>query len=190
MSTLPKTFLTPEQYLEIERMAEVKSEYYDGEMFSMSGGTVVHSLLAVNLITLLRNGLKGNSCRPVNSDLRLCANPRGPFCYPDAMIICGDMQFLDSRRDVITNPAVIFEVLSPSTAAFDRGRKFHAYQQIETLREYVLVSQDAHIIERFERQSDNRWLLSMYRGLSAVLELSSVPCTLSLADVYADINIF
>lgn len=122
MSSQPKTFLTPQEYLEIERKAEYKSEYYAGEMFAMSGGTANHSFIGCNIIALLTAKLRGSSCRAANSDLRVSVTPHGPFYYPDAMILCGEIKFADNRQDVVTNPVVIFEVLSPSTATYDLGR--------------------------------------------------------------------
>lgn len=189
MSTRPETLLTPEQYLEIERHAETKSEYFHGRMYAMSGGTGNHAFLATNILIALGAALRGTNCRAVNSDLRVLTSQSGLYTYPDAMILCGAPHYVDSHADVLTNPTVIFEVLSPSTAAYDRGAKFHSYRQIESLKEYVLVAQDAYTVERFERQPGNRWLLSIHSGMDGTLDLSSVSCSLPLASIYTGVDI-
>lgn len=188
MSSQPKTFLTPQEYLEIERKAEYKSEYYAGEMFAMSGGTANHSFIGCNIIALLTAKLRGSSCRAANSDLRVSVTPHGPFYYPDAMILCGEIKFADNRQDVVTNPVVIFEVLSPSTATYDLGEKFMQYQRIDSLREYVVVHQDSILVQRFERREDGQWLAAFHNGLEGMVTLSSVPCALPMAEIYEGIQ--
>jgi Uma2 family endonuclease len=188
MSTQPKTFLTPEEYLEIERKAEFKSEYYAGEMFAMSGGTANHSFIGCNIIALLTTKLRGSSCRAANSDLRVGVARNGPFYYPDAMILCGEIKYLDNRQDVVTNPAVIFEVLSPSTATYDLGEKFIQYRRLDSLREYVVVHQDTRLVQRFERREEGQWLLTFYEGLEGAVALSSAPCVLPMAEIYEGIQ--
>jgi Uma2 family endonuclease len=131
--------------------------------------------------------LKGSTCRMANSDLRLAVSPDGLYTYPDAIVICGEPQFL--HPDTITNPVVIFEVLSPSTAAYDRGPKFRHYRSIPALREYILVSQDDYLIERYERRSQECWLLSETSGIDQSVTLQSVPCTLALRDIYYEIDL-
>ncbi len=187
-TTQPKTFLTPEEYLEIERKAEFKSEYYAGEMFAMSGGAANHSFIGCNIIALLTAKLRGSSCRAANSGLRVCAAPHGPYYYPDAMILCGEIKYADNRQDVVTNPVVIFEVLSPSTATYDLGEKFIQYRRLDSLREYVVVHQDSRLVQRFERWEEGQWLLTFYQGLEGVVTLSSVPCVLPMAEIYEGIQ--
>src|SRR5690242_16529859 len=142
MSTLPNTYITPEQYLEIDRQAERKSEYYDGEMFAMAGAGFAHNLLATNLIAGLHGQLRGGPCRVLPSDQRVRIGPAGRYGYPDATVVCGKAEFADDRRDILLNPTVVIEILSPSTASFDRGFKFDAYTAITSMREYILIASD------------------------------------------------
>lgn len=132
--------LTPLEYLAVERAAPTKSEFYDGEMFAMAGGTAVHSLIGTNAAIEFGNKLRGKKCVPYNADLRIQVQATGLFTYPDLSVICGPLQFADADDDTVLNPSVLVEVLSPSTEAYDRGQKFLQYRQIPTLREYLLVS--------------------------------------------------
>jgi Uma2 family endonuclease len=188
MSTLPKSFITPEQYLEIDRQAERKSEYYDGEMFAMAGVGVAHNSIVWNLIASLNPHLRGRRCRGYPSDLRVRIAPDRRYSYPDVTVVCGEPEFLDEQRDVLPNPTLIVEVLSPSTASFDRGFKFDAYTAMESLREYVLVASDRASVEVFSRQLDGRWLLAKAIGTEASAALESVGCKLALADIYENVE--
>ena len=155
MSTLPKTYITPEQYLEIDRQAERKSEYYDGEMFAMAGAGWAHNLIVCEPDPRARHSsFAGGPCTR-SSERHACSRrSTGRYVYPDATVVCGKPQFADDRRDILLNPTVIFEVLSPSTASFDRGFKFDAYTAIPSLREYVLDRVRPHIrVEVFSRQA-------------------------------------
>lgn len=177
-------FLTPEQYLEIERKAETKSEYLRGVMRAMAGGTLTHSRIQNSLSREAGNALKHQPCGIFGPDLKLLVSSTGLYTYPDAMILCGPPQFADDRNDTVTNPVVIFEVLSPSTEAYDRGGKFSHYRALESLEEYVLISQSEARVERFRRLSGNRWVLSESIGIEAAMELESVPCRLALSEIY------
>ena len=183
-----KSPLTVEEYLRIEREAPYKSEYYGGEMFSMAGGTARHSLLAVNLVIALGSRLRGRRCTPYNSDLRIGIPGDDLYTYPDVSIFCEPMTFLPGTDDTATNPTVIIEVLSKATEAYDRGKKFAHYRQLPSLREYLLVAQDAPVIERFTCESDDRWVLTTARGLDAVLPLPVIEADLPLAEVYAKVD--
>jgi len=185
-SPLP-TRLTPEEYLAIEREAEFKSEYYDGQMFAMSGGSLPHSVLPARLTAALSRSVRARGCEVTNSELRVRVTPRGPFFYPDISIYCGEPQLADDYRDVLLNPLVVIEVLSKSTEAHDRGFKFDAYRKIESLQEYVLVSQKEPHIEVYLRQPQGKWLLSHYVGMDAVCVFSSLDCYVSLSDIYEGI---
>jgi Uma2 family endonuclease len=189
VSTLPKTFLTPEEYLEIERDAEFRSEYYQGEMFAMAGGTETHTVLVDNLVFELRQKLRGGSCRSYSRDMRVRVSPTGLYTYPDLIIVCGERKFLDDTRDTLLNPAVIIEVLSKSTEAYDRGKKFDHYRTLESLQEYVLVSQDEAQVESFRRQPGAEWLFKVAKGLDAEISLESVQCSLRLADIYEAVDL-
>jgi len=189
MASQPRTFLTPEQYLAIERAAEYKSEYYGGEMFAMSGARESHNLITVNLITELRRQLRQRACRLYTSDMRVRVSASGLYTYPDAVALCGEPQFLDDTRDTLLNPNLIAQVLSPSTEAYDRGRKFEHYRTIESLREYLLISTERVSAELFVRQADGRWLLSAATNMEDVLDLQSVGCRVALVDLYEDVDL-
>lgn len=183
-----KTPLTVEEYLRIEREAPYKSEYYGGEMFSMAGGSARHSLLAANIGGILGAHLRGHRCTAYTSDLRIGIPSDDLYTYPDVSIFCEPLTFMPGTDDTATNPTVIIEVLSKTTEAYDRGKKFEHYRQLPSLREYLLVSQDTPVIERFTRESDDRWVLTTARGLGAVLPLPVIEAELPLAEVYAKVD--
>ena len=184
MSTQPKTFLTPEQYLAIEREAEYKSEYFQGEMFAMAGAGEAHNVLVGNLVAGLHQQFRSRPCRVYSNDMRVRVSATGLYTYPDVVAACGERRFLDERRDTLLNPSLLVEVLSPSTEAYDRGRKFEHYRSIESLREYLLVASDRVHAELYTRQPDGRWLLTSADRLEDSLDLESVGCRLALLDLY------
>jgi len=159
MSTGALQRYTVEEYLARERAAETKSEFYDGEIFAMAGGSEAHNLIAGNLIRDVGTGLRGRSCRVYPSDMRVKV-PTGLYTYPDVTVVCGQPEFEGDRRDILLNPIVIFEVLSPSTEGYDRGKKFEHYRQLPSLEAYIVVAQDRSSIEHFGRQSDGSWVLT------------------------------
>jgi Uma2 family endonuclease len=187
MSTLPKTFLTEEQYLEIERAAELRHEYLDGQMFAMSGAREGHNLIVINLIGNLRQQLRAQGCRLYSNDMRVRVSGR-MYTYPDLVVACGERQFLDGRRDTLLNPTLIVEVLSASTERYDRGRKFRNYQTIQSLRQYVLVSTDQMSVEVFTRQADDSWVLRSAERDSDTVELESIGCKLTVSEIYDDVE--
>jgi Uma2 family endonuclease len=184
--TLPR--LTEAEYLEVERAAELKSEFFDGEMFAMAGGTPQHSLIATNLTAEFRDRLKGSRCVPYNTDLRIRVNATGLYTYPDLSIICGELQLAEGTNDTAVNPTVLVEVLSESTEAYDRGKKFEHYRQISSLKAYLLVSQREPRIEQFIRQADGRWVLSEASGMDKNLEIPALQITISLGEVFAQVK--
>jgi Uma2 family endonuclease len=188
MATHPKTLLTPEQYLEIERKAEFKSEYFQGEMFAMGGARWTHNRLVANLIALLHQQLRSRPCQTLPSDMRVQVEGAGLYTYPDVIVVCGEPQFLDETRDTLLNPTLIVEVLSPSTEAYDRGRKFEYYATVESVGEYLLVSSERVRAELYTRQPDGRWLLTTAGSLEDSLNLESVGAHLSLADLYEKVD--
>jgi len=189
MSAVPKPkLLTPEEYLAIEEKAEFKSEYYQGEMFAMAGASKDHNLLNENLSGELHAKLKGSGCRSMSRDQRLRVNPTGLYTYPDLVIVCGPRLYDPRNKDTLLNPNVVFEILSPSTEAYDRGSKFRQYQQVASIREIVLVSQDAMVVDVFERQADDRWMLTTFAGADASMKLATVPVIVPLADIYRDVE--
>jgi len=184
MSTAANKRYTPEEYLNLERAAPWKSEYLDGEIFAMAGTSRQHVRIVRNLIARIDEQLRDTPCEVLGSDMRVKVSRTGLYTYPDTTIVCGELEFEDQKFDTLLNPKVVFEVLSESTEAYDRGKKFRHYGQIPTLAEYVLVSQTEPVVDRFVRQPDQSWRVITYQGLEAVLELESVPCRLRLEDVY------
>jgi Uma2 family endonuclease len=184
MSSLPSYYLSPEEYLTLERGAECRSEYVDGVMYATAGGSERRNLIAANVIITIGSQLRDRPCRVYPSDLKVRVPGAKRFFYPDVSIVCGETQFADEEKDVVLNPVVVVEVLSESTAAFDRGKKFQSYQQIESLREYLLVSQDEYVVEHFLRQDDGHWLYTKAGGLDEAIALPAVKCRMALRDVY------
>ena len=184
---IEKRRYTVSEYLAFERSAHERHEYRNGEILAMTGGSYRHSLILANLIGELRNALKGKPCRALESNLRVRI-PRTPlYTYPDASVICGEPQIdpNDDGLETVTNPRVILEVLSPSTEAYDRGEKFTRYRQLESLEEYVLISQDVPRVEVFFRQADGTWLFSAFSGLEARAKLAGLGIEIPLAEIYA-----
>ena len=181
--------LTEAEYLALERAAVgVKSEFHDGEMFAMSGGTRWHSRIGTNIAAEFGNKLRQHRCQPYNSELRIKVDETGLYTYPDLSVVCGEPLFADDQIDTLTNPTLILEVLSDSTEGYDRGRKFEHYRQIPSLREYLLVSQYDPHIEQFIRQENNEWVLREVVGLKASLDLPSLGITISLAEIFENVD--
>jgi len=189
MQPAVKPYLTPEEYLAVEREAETKSEYLNGEVFAMAGASLAHIRVEANVITALNSQLKGRPCQALGSNTRVKVSQTGLYTYPDVVVICGRPKLDDKQKDTLLNPMVIFEILSPSTENYDRGMKFVHYRTLESLTDYLLVSQTEARIEHFARQSVDQWLLSLYQGLEAVVLLPSIGCELTLADVYDRIEL-
>ena len=179
-----KPFITPEEYLRLEREAPYKSEYFAGEIFAMAGGSPAHSVIIMSLGRELGNALKGHRCVPYDGNLRIFFPSTGLYSYPDASVICGSLEFADAHGDNITNPTLIVEVLSDSTEAYDRGKKFAHYRTLPSFAEYVLVSQKEPLIEVFFRMADGTWQLTPARGRETVVRLQSLGVELRLAEVY------
>jgi Uma2 family endonuclease len=188
MTLSAKSTLTPEEYLALEREAEFRSEYYNGEIFAMAGGSREHSIIIFNIGGEIYNQL-GDSCEGHTSDMRVKVSPTGLYTYPDVVVVCGDARYEDDHGDTLLNPTLIIEVLSPSTQDYDREEKFDHYQTIESLTDYLLVSQDKPRVEHFTRQENNRWLLETIKGREGVVELPSIGCRLALAHIYRRIDI-
>ncbi len=188
MSTLPKrSFITAEEYLAIERNAEFKSEYFQGEMFAMAGALKPHNLIASNVIRVLGNQLLERDCNVYPSDMRVNIKKINKYTYPDVAVTCGKEIFEDDYVDTLLNPIVIFEILSHSTEARDRGEKFQHYQFIESLVEYILIAQDRIRVEQYVRQSDRTWMYSQYQNPEDIVKLESINCELLLKDIYVKV---
>lgn len=179
---------TPEQYLELEREAEERHEYLDGLIYLMSGGSLKHSSICVNVSGELRQLLKGKPCRVLEANMKVGTEKSSLFSYPDVSVVCGKPTFHDKHQDVLTNPTAIIEVLSPSTERFDRGRKFARYQSIESFTDYVLIAQDEPRVEHFARQANGTWILTVATDLKSAIKIPSIACRLKLAEVYERIE--
>jgi Uma2 family endonuclease len=188
VSALLKSLYTPEEYLELDRAAEFKSEYVAGEICAMAGASEEHNVITVNAAAELRKRLRGGPCRPFSGDMRVSIGAADMYVYPDVLVVCGERQYTGDRRDTLLNPSVIIDVLSPTTEAFDRGDKFAGYRRLDSLKEYVLIAQDRPHVELYTRQPDGRWLLSEVDGLLEALELSSLKCGLPLAEIYDGVD--
>jgi Uma2 family endonuclease len=185
MAILTKTRISPEEYLAAERRSETKSEYLDGEMFAMTGVTRRHSLVTTNLVRELSQKLLDRPCEVHSSDLRVHIPATGLYTYPDVTVVCGEPRFEDDQEvDTLLNPKLIIEVLSPTTEAYDRGKKFEHYDTIESLAEYVLVSQTAPRVEQFVRQEGGHWLFTATSSLDGKVVFSSVGCEIALTEIY------
>lgn len=183
MSAQAQSFCTPDEYLERERAAFHKSEYYAGEIFAMGGASLAHSLLVAGMIAALGARLHGTPCATFASDLRIECGPFGLFCYPDVSVLCGSPQYRDAHRDVVTNPTLVVEVLSQSTEGYGRGAKFAHYRRLSSLREYVLVSQDEARMEVFTRGDAGYWTLTEAVGQEAACPLACLDIALPLSEV-------
>ena len=186
MSSDPRTLLTEEEYLALERRAEFRSEFHRGETFVMAGASRRHSVVVTNLVIALGTQLRDRPCNVYSNYMRLRVTSTGLFTYPDVVVTCGEEEFADDEQDTLLNPLVIFEVLSDSTEAYDRGKKFEHYQSIDSLSTYVLVAQDSRRVEKYVRQEDGlAWIYTESHGADAVVEIEAITCDLRLEDVYA-----
>lgn len=178
-----QTYLTPEEYIAAERKATLKSEYLSGEIVAMSGASDTHNLITMNTSTALYNQLSDRGCRIYASDMRVGISTGVSYFYPDIAVTCDKPRFEDDVFDTLINPQVIIEVLSDSTAGYDRGEKFIRYRQSESLQEYTLISQDQVLVEHYLRQGE-RWILSEFSTLEDVLPLASIETELPLRQIY------
>lgn len=179
-----KKYYSIREYLEMENEATEKHEYYKGEIFAMSGAGNRHNIISVNIIASLHNSLKGKTCQPYGSDMRIHIPENTLFTYPDISVICGDVVSSKEDKNTSTNPTIIIEILSPSTRNYDRGVKFMLYRAIPTLKEYVLVEAESIHVEQFGINKDGLWQLKEYSNKTDQLILESILVTLLLADVY------
>ena len=178
---------TPEEYLSLERQAPFKSEYVDGTIVAMAGASREHNLIGANLVRRLGNQLDGRPCETYSNDMRVLVSRTGLYTYPDVVVVCGEALFLDKDEDTLLNPTVIAEVLSPSTEAYDRGKKFGHYRRLESLREYVVVAQDEVLVEHYVREGEI-WHLTDLRSMDDTLSLASIDCHIPLREIYARVR--
>ena len=187
-SAVAQTYLTPEEYLAFERKATTKHEYLNGQIVAMSGASFAHNFITVNIATHLSIQLMDGECRVATSDMRVKVTEIDSYFYPDVVVVCGEPVPEDNIFDTLLNPTVIVEVLSPSTETYDKGEKFEHYQQITSLKDYILISQDKVHVEHYCREG-TRWLHTEFRGLEDVLPLLSIGCELRLEDVYRRVEV-
>lgn len=178
---------TPAEYLALERAAETKSEYLDGEIFAMAGASRRHNLITGNLIARLTLQLEKRPCEVYPSDMRVKVSATGLYTYPDVTVVCGEPTFEDDAFDILLNPTLLAEVLSKSTAGYDRGAKFDHYRTIPSLREVLFVDQDSIQVVQYARQDDDTWILSETQDLEGVLSFSSIAARLSMLEIYAKV---
>jgi Uma2 family endonuclease len=187
MSAQRKPTYTPEEYLALERAAEYRSEYLDGEIFAMAGASEAYNLIAANIIRHLGNQFEGGPCRVYTNDMRVRVTPGRMYTYPDVVAVCGPRQFADDQRDTLLNPTVVFEVLSPSTEAYDRGEKFARYWRLASLTDYVLVAQDQMRVEHFTRQGDG-WFVTAAGSPEDTIRLTALGAELTVRAIYENVE--
>jgi Uma2 family endonuclease len=188
MASHPKHFYTPQEYLDLERKASYKSEYYAGEIFAMSGASREHNLIVANVTTSLNTQLEASNCEVYPSDMRVRTPDTLLYTYPDVVVVCGEPQFEDEAVDTLSNPTLIVEVLSPSTEMNDRTKKFADYRKIASLREYILIAQQECRVTQYIRQSNGTWLFQEASQLDEKLHLTSINCELELERVYRKVR--
>jgi Uma2 family endonuclease len=184
MVAQPIATMSEEEYLAFERASETKHEFLDGRVYAMAGASFQHGRIIWNTAGSLYNQLAGGPCQAITNDLRVRVSASRMNTYPDIVVVCGEPRFNDDRPDTLVNPSVLIEVLSPSTESYDRTTKWEHYQTLESLQEYVLIKQDTPRVEHYLRQDDGSWRYTATIGLDASVELPSLGCTLTLAQIY------
>lgn len=190
MVSRPQTYITPAEYLAAERRADTKSEYHDGQVVAMVGASWAHNLIVGDIVREIGTRLRGGPCKVVATDQRVRIAARNSYVYPDVVAVCEEPRFEDAEVDTLLNPALVVEVLSPSTERYDRGQKFADYRSVPSLREFLLVAQDAPRIDYYRRDADGRWFIGEAQGLDATLDLAiGGGCALALADIYERVTL-
>ncbi len=187
MRTDKNTFTT-EEYFEIEEAADCKSEYYHGQLFAMTGASHAHNVIAVNIAAALHAALQDRDCFVYAGDMKVQADPKLHYTYPDVSVVCGDIQFVEDRDDVIANPVVIVEVLSKSTMNYDRGAKFRAYRKIPSLRDYIVVDQYTYFVEHYAKKED-LWVLRDVSRMDEGLFIDSLEIELTMEQIYLRVDL-
>ncbi len=182
-------YYTASEYLAFERTSETKHEFYKGEIFDMSGASLGHNHIQINLVGEVRTFLKGKSCNVFGSDLRIHIPSNSLYTYPDAIIICGKPEMLDEAFDTVLNPTVIVEILSPSTQRYDRGEKFMLYRSIPSLQEFIVVDSENIAVEHYKRNEDNTWLLQEWKEITDILTIATIGFALPLNELYSGVNL-
>lgn len=181
--------LSIDEYLKIERESNTKYEYHNGAIYAMAGGTLNHGLICGNIFGEVRNALREeeSNCRVMNSEIKVHIQTKNCFVYPDAMIVCGEIEKSKTEPNSIINPKVVVEVLSKSTANYDRGDKFYLYRELESLEEYILIEQDKSQIDIYKREG-NLWKITRISGIEQNLEISTLQISVELQEIYRDVE--
>lgn len=179
--------ITVAEYLASERASEVRHEFFAGHVRAMAGASESHTLVAHNVGRSLGNALEATSCRVYQSDMRVQTRST-LYCYPDVVVACGQRRFEDDHQDILLNPVVVVEVLSPSTEAYDRGQKFDHYQSIASLQSYVLVAQDRIHVDHFEKQPSGDWLLKSLKAVDSLFAIPSLGVSIPIGDFYKKVE--
>lgn len=188
MGQAEKKYVTEQEYLETERLADTKHEYFQGEIFAMSGASREHIIISMNISADLRVKLKGNKCRPYGSDMRMYVKQNTLYTYPDLSIYCNDFETIDNEQDTAINPVIIFEILSKSTRNYDQGQKFALYREIPTLKEYVLIDSENLKVIHHTKISDLSWNMTEFISINDAIELKSIEIKMNLSDIYEDVK--
>ena len=181
-------FVTPDEYLALERTSDERHEYFEGQIFAMAGASGRHNLICTSLIAAAVPRLRPHGCKVFGSDMKVLVPTTGLFTYPDTSIVCGEVEYRGPTQDVLLNPCVLIEVLSKSTETRDRGWKFQNYWILPSLVDYVLVSQEKPLIEHYVRRPEGNWMFEFVDGLEATLQLAAVDCQIPLREIYLDVQ--
>ncbi len=184
-----KTYYTRDEYLELEEKADFKSEFFNGEILAMSGGSRNHSVICFNLNRRIGEAIDNKDCIGFDSNMKLDISEHNLFLYPDVTVVCGEIEFIENRTDIIRNPVLIIEVLSPSTQEFDRGDKFKYYRTLPSLQEYVLISQNEPVVEVYHKQDENNWLYTVSKGLEGTVVFRTIQHEFFLKDIYQKVDL-
>jgi Uma2 family endonuclease len=187
MGALSATKVSVEEYLALDRAAEIPSEYHDGELFALAAVSWEHAIISANVVSMLRDRLAKTLCSVANSPLRVRVSPT-KYVIPDMMVVCGKPQLTDEHQDTVTNPKVIVEILSPSTANYDYGEKFILYRNLESFEEYLLVAPDRARVEVFRKKADKHWAITTYEGLDAMVNIESLSMSLPMTEIYSGVE--
>jgi Uma2 family endonuclease len=180
--------ITEQEYLQLERKAEYKSEFFNGEIFAMAGTSNSHNMITVNFLLSLGAKLKGKNCRPYGSDMRVHTPLNSLYAYPDISVVCGEKEFLDNEFDTLLNPSFICEVLSKSTADYDTGGKFMRYRSIDSLKEYWVVSSLEYRLQKFVKQSNGSWVLTEFTSVKDDVVIECLKTEISLQEIYLEVQ--
>ncbi|MEO5593232.1 MAG: Uma2 family endonuclease, partial [Chitinophagaceae bacterium] len=177
-------YITPQEYLLAERASEEKHEYYDGQVLAMSGARLNHNSISMNLFISIGHFLKGKNCRILPADMRVSTPSHDTYMYPDGLIVCGESKLEDDKFDTLLNPAVIFEILSPSTRGIDKGRKLFFYQQIPSLLEYIMIDSQKRFIQLARKQDNGGWTFENNSDAGSSLFIRTIDFSLSMDEIY------